>query len=60
MHAIGRPHCDRREYNVVSYTLLLSLIELKARVARDDLEGALTLLPNIPTVRGPLQHVEAK
>lgn len=35
---------------MVSYTLLLSLVELKARVARDDLEGALALLPSIPQV----------
>ena len=32
----------------MSYTLLLSLIEFKTLVAREDLEGALALLPNIP------------
>ena len=32
----------------MSYTLLLSMIELKTLVAREDLEGALALLPSIP------------
>jgi hypothetical protein len=33
----------------VSYTLLLSLIEFKTLVMRDQLSDALGLLPNIPT-----------
>lgn len=38
-----------REFNLVSYTLLLSLIEFKTLVMRDQLSDALGLLPNIPT-----------
>jgi hypothetical protein len=38
-----------REFNIVSYTLLLSLIEFKTLVMRDQLSDALGLLPNIPT-----------
>ena len=32
----------------MSYTLLLSMIEFKTLVMRDNLEGAMALLPNIP------------
>ena len=35
----------RRDFAIVSYTLLLSMIEFKTLVAREDLEGAMTLLP---------------
>lgn len=34
--------------SVVSYTLLLSMIEYKTLVLRGDLEGAEAVLPNIP------------
>lgn len=33
---------------MVSYTLLLATVELKSRVLRGDVEGALQLLPSIP------------
>jgi coatomer subunit beta' len=36
------------EFGVVSYTLLLSLIEYKTLVLRGDLESAEELLPSIP------------
>jgi hypothetical protein len=35
----------------MSYTLLLSMIEFKTLVARDDLDAAMTLVPSIPEVR---------
>lgn len=38
-------HC--REFGVVSYTLLLSLIEFKTLVMRGDVAGALALLPQV-------------
>ncbi|GBG64185.1 hypothetical protein CBR_g40885 [Chara braunii] len=37
-----------KEFNVVSYTLLLSLIQYKTLVLRGDLEGAAAVLPTIP------------
>merc|ERR1712070_573303 len=37
-----------REFSVVSYTLLMRLIEYKTLVMRDDVEGANELLPEIP------------
>jgi coatomer subunit beta' len=40
-----------KEYSVVAYTLLLSLIEYKTLVLRGDLEAAAAVLPNIPEVR---------
>lgn len=39
----------RRDFNVVSYTLLLTLIEFKTLVMREQLSDALALLPSIPT-----------
>ena len=36
---------------MVSYTLLLSLIEYKTLVLREDMEAAQQLLPTIPKVR---------
>ena len=38
---------------MVSYTLLLSLIEYKTLVLREDMEAAQQLLPSIPKVRLP-------
>ncbi len=35
---------------MVSYTLLLSLIEYKTLVLREDMEAAQQLLPSIPKV----------
>ena len=43
-----------REFSVVSYTLLLSLVEFKTLVMRDQLEAAWALLPQIPQARGRL------
>lgn len=37
-----------RDFGVVSYTLLLSLIEFKTLVLRGDLEAAMEVMPNIP------------
>ncbi|KAL3136098.1 hypothetical protein ABBQ32_007120 [Trebouxia sp. C0010 RCD-2024] len=37
-----------KEFGVVSYTLLLSLIEYKTLVLREDMEAAQQLLPTIP------------
>ena len=42
-----------QEFGVVSYTLLLSLIEYKTLVLREDMEAAQQLLPTIPKVRFP-------
>ena len=39
-----------QEFGVVSYTLLLSLIEYKTLVLREDMEAAQQLLPTIPKV----------
>ncbi|KAG2482992.1 hypothetical protein HYH03_018117 [Edaphochlamys debaryana] len=37
-----------KEYNVISFTLLLSLIEFKARITAGELDSAMELLPSIP------------
>lgn len=42
-----------REFSVVSYTLLLAMVEFKTLVMREQLEAAWALLPNIPQVRLP-------
>ena len=42
-----------QEFGVVSYTLLLSLIEYKTLVLREDMEAAQQLLPTIPKVCFP-------
>ena len=42
--------CRVQEFGVVSYTLLLSLIEYKTLVLREDMEAAQQLLPSIPKV----------
>ena len=39
-----------QEFGVVSYSLLLSLIEYKTLVLREDMEAAQQLLPSIPKV----------
>lgn len=39
-----------QEFGVVSYTLLLSLIEYKTAVMREDMEAAAQILPSIPKV----------
>ncbi|EFJ43300.1 hypothetical protein VOLCADRAFT_106879 [Volvox carteri f. nagariensis] len=41
-----------KEFNIVSYTLLLSLIEFKARITAGELDSAMELLPSIPQVCG--------
>merc|ERR1719247_630462 len=40
-------HLDKAMY-LLSYTILLSMIEYKTLVMRDDMEGAAEILPNIP------------
>ena len=42
--------CRMQEFGVVSYTLLLSLIEYKTLVLREDMEAAQQLLSSIPKV----------
>ncbi len=42
------PSC--REFNVVSFTLLLSMVEFKGRVTAGDLDSAMELLASIPKV----------
>ncbi|GLC41850.1 hypothetical protein PLESTM_001257800 [Pleodorina starrii] len=37
-----------KEFNVVSYTLLLSMVEFKARITAGELDSAMELLPSIP------------
>ncbi|KAG1667995.1 hypothetical protein FOA52_000639 [Chlamydomonas sp. UWO 241] len=37
-----------KEFSVVSYTLLMAMIELKTLVMREDIEGALALLKDVP------------
>nr|CAB3468287.1 unnamed protein product [Digitaria exilis] len=44
----SRVYLIDKEFNVVGYTLLLSLIEYKTLVMRGDLERANTVLPSIP------------
>ena len=39
-----------QEFGVVSYTLLMSLIEYKTLVLREDYDAAQQLLPSIPKV----------
>ncbi|KAJ7540716.1 hypothetical protein O6H91_10G027900 [Diphasiastrum complanatum] len=45
----SRVYLIDKEFNVMSYTLLLSLIEYKTLVLRGDLERAQEILPTIPT-----------
>ena len=42
--------CPAQEYGIAGYTLLMSLIEYKTLVMRDDFEGASAILPTIPQV----------
>lgn len=58
----NRVYLIDKEFGVVSYTLLLSLIELKTLVLRDELEAALALLPSIPKdqLNGVARFLEAR
>lgn len=47
--AQSRVYLIDKEFNVMSYTLLLSLIEYKTLILREDWEGAEAILPTIPT-----------
>jgi len=60
--AQSRVYLIDRDFNVVSYTLLLALIEFKTLVMRQDLSGAFALLPNIPKdqINGVARFLEAK
>ena len=52
--------CPAQEYGIAGYTLLMSLIEYKTLVMRDDFEGANAILPTIPQVCAiMLQYVHA-
>ncbi|KAG5537653.1 hypothetical protein RHGRI_024936 [Rhododendron griersonianum] len=44
----SRVYLIDKEFNVMGYTLLLTLIEYKTLVMRGDLEGANEILPSIP------------
>ncbi|GBG77621.1 hypothetical protein CBR_g24067 [Chara braunii] len=44
----SRVYLIDKDFNVMSYTLLLSLIQYKTLVLRGDLEGAAAILPTIP------------
>jgi coatomer subunit beta' len=44
----SRVYLIDKEFNVIGYTLLLSLIEYKTLVMRGDLEQANEVLPSIP------------
>lgn len=46
--AQNRLYLIDKEFGIISYTLLLSLIEYKTLVMRDDMEGAAEVLPSIP------------
>ena len=50
----------RQEYGIIGYTLLMSLIEYKTLVMREDYEGANSMLPTIPQVCATQrsQHIE--
>eukprot|EP00877_Chromochloris_zofingiensis_P000490 jgi/Chrzof1/10441/UNPLg00368.t1 len=60
--AQSRVYLIDREFGVVSYTLLLSLIEFKTLVMREDLAAAFALLPSIPQdqYNGVARFLEAK
>mmetsp|Transcript_31650 Transcript_31650/g.94312 ORF Transcript_31650/g.94312 Transcript_31650/m.94312 type:complete len:1010 (-) Transcript_31650:167-3196(-) len=51
-----------KEFSLMSYTLLLSMIELKTLVMRGDVAGALALLPNVPAEQhnGVARFLESK
>ncbi len=53
MQPYSQPSLQVQEFGVVSYTLLLSLIEYKTLVLREDMEAAQQLLPSIPKVSKP-------
>jgi hypothetical protein len=44
----GRVYLIDKEFNVVSYELLLSVLEYKTMVVRRDMEAAASILPSIP------------
>lgn len=46
----SRVYLIDREFGVVAYTLLLTLIEYKTLIIRGDLENAAKTLPNVPKV----------
>lgn len=48
MAAQQRVYLIDKEYTVVSYTLLLSLVEFKTLVMRDDMDAAFEMLEQIP------------
>ncbi len=48
--ANSRVYLIDKEFGIVSYTLLLSLIEYKTLVMRGDEEAAAGVLPTIPKV----------
>lgn len=46
---VRRIYLIDKEFNVVSYELLLSLLEYKTMIVRGDVEGAASMLPSIPS-----------
>lgn len=51
-----------QEYSIVSYTLLLSVVEYKTLVMRGDMESAAQVLENVPKeeLNGIAKFLEAK
>eukprot|EP00197_Chlamydomonas_leiostraca_P003888 CAMPEP_0202868228 /NCGR_PEP_ID=MMETSP1391-20130828/10511_1 /ASSEMBLY_ACC=CAM_ASM_000867 /TAXON_ID=1034604 /ORGANISM="Chlamydomonas leiostraca, Strain SAG 11-49" /LENGTH=917 /DNA_ID=CAMNT_0049548365 /DNA_START=115 /DNA_END=2865 /DNA_ORIENTATION=- len=60
--SLNRVFLIDKEFGVVSYTLLLSLVEFKTLVIRGDLSGALALLPQLPkdALNGVARFLEGK
>lgn len=51
-------HVSSQEFSVVSYTLLLSLIEYKTLVLRRDYAAANEILPQIPQACPASFHIQ--
>lgn len=49
MASQNRLYLIDREFSIISYTLLMSAIEFKTLVLREEVEAAFELLPDIPT-----------
>mmetsp|Transcript_3649 Transcript_3649/g.13088 ORF Transcript_3649/g.13088 Transcript_3649/m.13088 type:complete len:934 (+) Transcript_3649:263-3064(+) len=62
MAAQNRLYMIDKEFSVVCYTLLLSLVEYKTLVMRDEMEAAAQLLPSIPVdqLNGVARFLESR
>lgn len=54
----SRVYLIDKEFGIVSFTLLLSLIEYKTLVMRGDEEAAAAILPTIPKVGIPFESAK--